>query len=292
MKHNIKCGLYTALITPFWNGVVDFASLEKLLEFQIKARVDGIVLCGTTGESATLSDEERYQMVKFTSSFCRGKTRIIAGTGTNNTHHSMELTRRISELDIDGFLVVSPYYNKTNDEGLVLHFKKIAESTHLPILLYNVPSRTGLDIPDSIIFRLSDIPNIIGLKDATGNLARVVSVRSELSEEFLLFSGEDSTSLAFNASGGNGVISVVSNIAPQKMLKLQEISLSRNNLSAAFSLQKDIFHIANALFRETNPIPVKYACFLMNMCHNEYRLPLFEPSETVKEQIKQILEIC
>ena len=289
----LERGLYTALITPFNNGKVDYASLERLLEFQLKFGVKNLVLCGTTGESATLSSEEKLEIARFSANFVGSKANIILGTGSNNTTASAELTKKASSLGVKGFLVVSPYYNKATQEGLFLHFKEIAKNTDLPVILYNVPSRTGVDIADVTIARLAnEVENIIGLKDATGNLARVPSIRLKTDEKFLLLSGEDATALAFNASGGDGVVSVVSNIAPALSLELQELSLKRENFEKAFKLQGKIFEIAEVLFKEVNPIPVKFALFLKNLCKNEYRLPLCEPSLVVKTEIERILELC
>jgi 4-hydroxy-tetrahydrodipicolinate synthase len=293
MKHSLPKGLYTALVTPFKEGKVDFSALEKLLDFQIKSAVQGIVVFGTTGEGATLSEEEKFEIAKFAINFVKGKVKIIAGTGGNNTLVSAELTAKISTLNPDGFLVVSPFYNKATSEGLLLHFKEIAGKTELPIILYNVPGRTNMNISDDIIQKLHESQkNIIGLKDATGDLSRVPSVRSKVGKDFLLLSGEDATALAFNASGGDGVISVASNVAPKLCLELQNISLSRNNLETAFEIQEKIFKISEVLFSEVNPIPVKYALYLMNFCLNEYRLPLCQPSENAKEKIKNILTLC
>lgn len=288
----ITKGLYTAIITPFKNGKVDFTSFEKLLEMQINAKVQGITVCGTTGESATLSAEEKFEITKFAINFAKGKVKIISGTGSNNTAYSAELTKKISSLNPDAFLIVSPFYNKATNQGLLLHFKEIASKTDLPIILYNVPSRTNVNMSDDIIAKLAEEKNILGLKDASGDLARVPSLRSKVGKDFLLLSGEDATALAFNASGGDGIISVVSNIAPKLCLDLQEISLSRNGLEKAFEMQEKIFKIAEVLFSEVNPIPVKYALHLMNLCENEYRLPLCLPSESVQEKIKNILNLC
>jgi 4-hydroxy-tetrahydrodipicolinate synthase len=289
----LQKGLYTALITPFDNGKVDYASLEKLLEFQLKFGIRNLVLCGTTGESATLSNDEKLEIARFSTKFVGSRANIILGTGSNNTSVSAELTKRASSLDVKGFLVVSPYYNKATQEGIFLHFKEVAKNTDLPIILYNVPSRTGVDIADVTVARLaSEVKNIIALKDATGNLARVPSLRLKTDADFLLLSGEDATALAFNASGGDGVVSVVSNIAPAISLELQELSLKRENFEKAFKLQGIIFEIAEVLFREINPIPVKFALFLKNLCKNEYRLPLCEPSLEVKAEIERILQLC
>lgn len=291
MKVNLPKGLYTALITPFKNGKVDYSSLETLLSFQINAGVIGVVLFGTTGESATLEPQEKYEIIKFAVNFAKGRLKIIAGSGTNNTAHSAKLTSELSKLNPDGFLVVSPYYNKANRQGLLMHFQEIARATDLPIILYNVPGRTGQNMQDDVIAELAQTKNIIGLKDATGDLARVPSLRAKVGKEFLLLSGEDATAVAFNASGGDGLISVTSNIAPKLVGDLQKLSLDRGNFEEALKLQERVFAITSALFLEVNPIPVKYSCFLLKMCENEYRLPLCEPSQKVKEELKEIIKL-
>ena len=291
--NNLNKGLYTALITPFTGNKIDYKSLEKLLDFQIQNGVPSIVLCGTTGESSTLSSEEKLQIAEFAVNFCKGRVKIILNTGTNNTEASVKLTKDASKLKIDGILAIAPYYNKANKEGLILHFTKIAESTHLPVIIYNVPARAGFDLSDDITAHLyKNVKNIVGLKDATGDLSRVISIRSKTDKNFLLLSGEDATALAFNASGGDGVISVVSNVAPKLMQNLQTISLKRSNLEDAFEMQERIYKIAKVLFKEVNPIPVKYLAFLMNLCNNEYRLPLCQPSSEVIEEVKKILVLC
>lgn len=288
----ISQGTYTALITPFKNQKIDFQSFEKILDFQIKSSIDGVVVCGSTGESANISDDEKYDIAKFVIGFAKNRIKVIVGSGSNNTQASAILTKKISELQPEGFLIISPYYNKTTQEGVYNHFKIIASYTDLPIILYNVPSRTNIDIANSTILRLAEIKNIIGLKDATADLSRVLALRSNISQNFLLFSGDDATAFAFNLVGGNGVISVVSNIAPIKMKMLQDASFAKQNLSEFLSLQDDIYKISSVLFAEPNPIPVKYAYFLMGMCQNEYRLPLIEPSEAIKDDVKKILNIC
>lgn len=292
MKRVFDRGLYTALITPFKNNKVDYDSLAKLLDFQMKNRVKGVVVFGTTGEGSTLSLEEKQEILKFTLSYVKNTIRVIASIGTNNTAHAQEMAQKFAILSPDAFLVLTPYYSRTTQEGLYQHFQKVAISSDLPIILYNIPKRTGIDISDDTIIRLCNMSNIIGLKDATGEIARVSSLKSKVTKEFLLFSGDDFTSLAFNSSGGDGSISAVSNIIPGQMNELQELSLASINLEAALALQNKIFTIASTLFMETNPIPVKYACFLKNLCQNEYRLPLVEPSAHVKEKIKEILAIC
>lgn len=291
--HNLTRGLYTALITPFSKGEVDYNSLAKLLDFQIKNRVPAVVLCGTTGESPTLSSREKLEIANFAVNFCKGAIKIILNTGTNNTLDSVNLTKEASSLKIDGILAVSPYYNKANMEGLIEHFTQIAKSTHLPIILYNVPSRTGLDISDEIIAHLYKTnQNIIGLKDATGDLSRVPSIRHKTDNNFLLLSGEDATALAFNLSGGDGIISVVSNVVPSLANSVQNISLNKYNRAKALELQEKLYIISKVLFAETNPIPIKYLAFLMGLCQDEYRLPLALPSKETIEEIKKILVLC
>jgi 4-hydroxy-tetrahydrodipicolinate synthase len=291
--HSLKKGLYTALITPFVEEKVDYKSLGKLLDFQINAGVKSVVLCGTTGEAPTLNEEEKLEIAKFAVKHCNGKMNIILNTGSNNTKQSSELTQKASTIGINGIMAVTPYYNKASDEGLYLHFKSIANSTELPVILYNVPSRTGLNIKDDLIAKLyKEIQNIVGLKDATGDLTRVISIRSKTDDNFLLLSGEDETALGFNVSGGDGCISVVSNIAPKLALELQNLSLSRNNLDKVLEKQQKNSQIAKVLFSEVNPIPVKHLAYLMGLCEAEYRLPLCVPSAKTIEELKNILHLC
>jgi 4-hydroxy-tetrahydrodipicolinate synthase len=288
-------GLYTALITPFTKDKkIDFNSLEKLLNFQISNNLDGVVLCGTTGEGATLSSIEKLEIAEFSSNIIKNKIKIILNCGTNNTQVSANLAKDASKLNIDGLLAITPYYNKASDKGMFLHFAEIAKNTNLPIILYNVPSRTGIDLKDSIIGELAtNFKNIVGIKDATGDLSRISSLRLKVENNFFLFSGEDATSLAFNESGGDGVISVASNIVPNLMLKLQNLSL-KDDLNTTkeekLHLQKLIYKISRILFMEVNPIPVKYLLFLMGLCENEYRLPLCSPSNHVVQEIEKLYQ--
>lgn len=278
-------GLFTAIVTPFKNGAIDEASLEKLVEFQIAGKVDGIVPCGTTGESPTLSHEEHSRVIEICVKVANKRIQVIAGTGSNATDEAVAMTEHAKKVGADGCLVVAPYYNKPNAEGLYQHYKAI-DKCGLPIIVYNVPGRSVVNISDANIARMAaDLKNVVGIKDATGDLLRVATLRLLIKKPFSYLSGEDGTAVGFNAMGGNGVISVSSNIAPRLCKDLQD-ACAKGDYKKALQLQDLLTDLHEAMFCETNPIPVKYAASLMGLCSTENRLPLVEASQSSKDRIE------
>ena len=284
-----NCQTYTALITPFRNGKLDEEALVKLVELQIAGGVDGIVPCGTTGESPTLSHEEHNLVIEICVKTAKGRIKIMAGTGSNSTAEAVAMTSQAAQAGVDSCLIVAPYYNKPTPEGIFQHFKALNECG-VPLIIYNIPGRSVVNIADETLARLFELDNVVGIKDATGDLARVASLRHLVKKDFLYLSGEDVTVVGFNAMGGNGVISVTANIAPKLVSDLQKAT-ARGDFKAALEIQGQLTPLHLALFAETNPIPVKYAASLMGLCDSEIRLPLTEPSDDVKERISAEMKI-
>lgn len=276
---------YTALITPFKNGKIDEKALEKLVNFQIKNGVDGIVPCGTTGESPTLSHEEHNLVIELCVKFAKKRIQVMAGTGSNSTAEAISATNYAKKVGADSCLIVAPYYNKPTPEGVFQHFKALNECG-IPLIIYNIPGRSVINISDENLARIAELKNVVGIKDATGDLARVASLRLLIKKKFLYLSGEDATVVGFNAMGGNGVISVTSNIAPKLVSDLQKVC-ANGDYKKALELQDKMTNLHAAMFCETNPIPIKYAASLMGFCNSEIRLPLVEPSDAAKERIKK-----
>jgi 4-hydroxy-tetrahydrodipicolinate synthase len=284
-------GIYTAIITPFKNNEIDIESFEKLIEYQIKGGVAGIVPCGTTGESPTLSHDEHKFVIKKAIEIAKGRIKIIAGTGSNSTQESIELTKAAEELGADAALLVTPYYNKPTQEGIFQHYKKIHDETKISIILYNIPGRSIIDINNETLERLFKLDRIIGIKDATGNLNRPIELNHIVSKEIAHFSGEDDNALDFYKIGGNGLISVTSNIFPEIVSKIYEF-WSNGNFEEAAKLQNRLKKVNKVLFCETNPIPIKFAMSEFGFCSNEIRLPLTLPAkDSQTEIIKAIKEI-
>jgi 4-hydroxy-tetrahydrodipicolinate synthase len=281
-------GSITAMITPFENGAVDHRALAAFTEWQIEQGTHGLVPCGTTGESPTLEDEERLAVVKTVIKAARGRVPVIAGTGSNNTAHAIHYTQAAEKAGADAALVVAPYYNKPTQEGLYLHFRAIAEATRLPIILYNVPGRCSVDIGVDTMARLSKLPNVIGVKDATANLARASLQRAACKPGFVQISGEDATALGFNAHGGVGAISVTSNVAPKLCAQFQEATL-RGDFATALEIQDRLMPLHDVLFAETSPGPAKYAVSLLGRAQESVRLPLAPVSETTKAKIRAVM---
>jgi 4-hydroxy-tetrahydrodipicolinate synthase len=286
-------GVYTALITPFTaQGVVDEKAFQDFVEWQIGQGVHGLVPCGTTGESPTLTHEEHNRVIDLCVEVARGRVPVMAGTGSNSTEEAIMTTRHAKKAGADCVLVVAPYYNKPTQEGLYQHFKAINDAVDIPIILYNVPARTVVDIKDDTIARLAELTNIVGLKDATGDLARPYTLREKLKnihkEQFCLFSGEDMTAVAFNVSGGQGCISVASNIMPKTCAQVQEACVRKDYVSA-LTLHDKLVALNSILFCETSPAPVKYAASLMGKCLPNLRLPLVTVSEVSQKEIEKIL---
>ncbi|OFW80356.1 MAG: 4-hydroxy-tetrahydrodipicolinate synthase [Alphaproteobacteria bacterium RIFCSPLOWO2_01_FULL_40_26] len=274
---------YTALITPFANNQIDKKSLAKLIEFQIKNGIDGIVPCGTTGESPTLSHEEHNFVIEFCVKTAKGRVKIMAGTGSNSTEEAVMMTKHARKVGADSCLIVAPYYNKPTPEGVFQHFKEL-DKCGIPLVIYNIPGRSVINISDENLARIAELKNIVGIKDATGDLARVASLRLLIKKKFSYLSGEDATVVGFNAMGGNGVISVSANIVPKMVSDLQKTT-AKGDYKTALKLQDKLTALHNAMFCETNPIPIKYAASLMGLCLDEIRLPLVSPSKSAKERI-------
>lgn len=279
---------FTALITPFKNGQIDEKSLEKLVEFQIKNGVGGIVPCGTTGESPTLSHEEHNLVIDLCVKIANKRVKVMAGTGSNSTSEAIMMTNHAKEIGADSCLIVAPYYNKPTAEGVYQHFKALNDCD-IPLIIYNIPGRSVINISDETLARIAELKNVIGIKDATGDLARVASLRLLIKKDFSYLSGEDATVVGFNAMGGNGVISVTSNIAPKMVSDLQKFT-AQGDYKSALAIQDQLTDLHAAMFCETNPIPIKYAASLMGLCSSEIRLPLTEPSAAAKARITKEMQ--
>ncbi len=282
-------GAFTAIVTPFKNGKVDEAALKRLIRFGIEGGVSGFVPCGTTGESPTLSHDEHNRVVELTVKEVAGAVKVIAGTGSNSTEEAVALTKHAKSVGADGALLVSPYYNKPTQEGLYRHFKAVAEAADIPIVLYNIQARTAVNIENSTVLKLSKIPNIVGVKEASGSILQVSEVARLCGPEFDLLSGDDQMTFPLMALGGKGVISVVTNIAPGMMAGLVS-AMSNGEVEKARSIHFDMYELCQAMFLETNPIPVKAALGLMGKIEPELRLPLCSPSEANMEKLKAVLE--
>ena len=275
---------YTALVTPFKNNQIDEKAFSNLIEFQIKNDIDGIVPCGTTGESPTLSHEENNRLVEIAVKVAGGKIKVMAGTGSNSTSEAVAMTNHAKKIGADSCLIVAPYYNKPTQEGIYQHFKEL-NKCEIPMIIYNIPGRSVINITDQTLARISELENVIGIKDATGDLARVATLKLLVKKNFLFLSGEDATAVGFNAMGGNGIISVTSNILPKMVSDLQKAT-ALSDYKTAVKIQDQLTNFHSAMFCETNPIPVKYALSLMGFCENEIRLPLCAPSQEAQNRIK------
>ena len=283
-------GSSVALITPmFDDGKVDYASLENLIDFHIDAGTSSIVSVGTTGESATIGVVEHLHVIKRTIEHAAKRIPVIAGTGANSTSEAIELTKEAKSLGADACLLVTPYYNKPTQEGLYQHFKFIAETVDIDQLLYNVPGRTAVDMSVDTTLRLAEIDNIIGIKDATGNLSVIKQLVERCPEDFLLLTGDDATALDFILCGGHGGISVTANIVPKELQKVYLSAMSGQS-DLAKELNKKLENLHNHLFLEANPIPVKWALYKMGKCHKGIRLPLLLLSEEYQSVISTDLE--
>ena len=276
-------GAATALITPMNENGVDYAALEKLVDWQIQQGIDALVICGTTGENSTLSDAEHRQVLKFALEVVDGKVPMIAGTGSNDVAYAIDLTKYACEIGYDGMLVVTPYYNKTTQKGLVTMFTAIADASTKPIILYNVPSRTGVNIEPATCAILAKHPMIKAIKEASGNISKIVEIAALCGDELDIYSGNDDQIVPIMACGGKGVISVLSNLLPGETSEMCHKVLE-GDVAGAMELQKKYLKLTNALFSEVNPIPVKAAMSAMGFCENYLRLPLV-PMEEAHEAI-------
>lgn len=273
MKLPLFTSCCTALVTPFLNGQINFPMLEQLLKRQMDAGIKAVVIAGTTGESATLSDEEKIALFRRAKEYVGDECMIIAGTGSNSTAHAAALSMAAQEVGADALLIVSPYYNKATPEGLYAHYLTIAHSVRIPIILYNVPSRTGVDIPVSVYKRLSRVPNIAGVKEATTDMVKLARIQRECEEDFHIWSGNDDLAVTAMALGAKGVISVASNVAPMEVQMMAEAALD-GDFDTAAALQIELLPLIELLFCEVNPIPVKAAMKLKGCDCGDCRLPL------------------
>ncbi|MFO7605138.1 MAG: 4-hydroxy-tetrahydrodipicolinate synthase [Desulfurivibrionaceae bacterium] len=282
-------GAFVAIVTPFTDGKIDEQELIDLIEFQIAGGTHGIVPCGTTGESATMSHEEHQRVVELTIKTVNGRVPVVAGSGSNSTAESIALTRHAKEAGADGALVITPYYNKPSQEGLYRHFKAVAEAVDIPIILYNVPSRTGVNMLPATVARCAQIPNIVGIKEATGDLNQISEVIRLCPDDFTVLSGDDFTALATVAIGGKGVISVTSNVAPADMAAMMEAALA-NDMVKARELHYKLFPLIQAMFFDTNPVPAKTTLALMGKIKGANpRMPICEMSAEALEKMKQVI---
>lgn len=289
IRTKIFKGAATALITPFKLGKIDFDSFEKLIERQLESGISAIVICGTTGEASALSIEEHLKCIEFAVSRVNKRVPVIAGTGNNSFEKAKYLSLKACEVGADSLLVVTPYYNKANAEGLIKYYTDIAELSTKPIILYNVPSRTGVNIPLEVYLKLSEHENIVGVKEAGGNISGIALLSSKVSEDFAIYSGNDDQILPILSLGGSGVISVVSNVFPRETQKLCDAYFAQDTEKAR-RLQLKLIDIINALFSDVNPIPVKYALSELGLCSNELRLPLTQANNNTKKLVYQALK--
>jgi 4-hydroxy-tetrahydrodipicolinate synthase len=283
-------GTFTALVTPFRNGAIDVAGFEKLIYNQIAAGISGVVAVGTTGESPTLSHEERQELIRLAIATAKKRCQVLAGTGSNATQHAVADTKMAEKLGADGALLVAPYYNKPSQEGLFRHFKTIADATSLPIMLYNIPGRCGVDIaPDTVTRLAKECRNIVSIKEASGSVERISELRVRLPESFTVLSGDDSLTLPFMAVGAVGVVSVASNLFPAEVCALVR-AYECGDAKLAFNLHYKMFPLFKDLFIEPNPVPVKTALSWRGAMSGEVRLPLCDMSESNQARLRKTLE--
>lgn len=285
MRKPLFTGACTALVTPFLDGNVNYPMMEQLLRRQIECGIPAVVIAGTTGESPTLSDNEKIELFRRCKEYAGSACKIIAGTGTNSTEHAISLSVAAEEAGVDALLVVSPYYNKSTPDGLFAHYLSIAHAVSLPIILYNVPTRTGVDIPVSVYQRLARVPNIIGVKEASSDIAKIARIKLACGPDFSVWSGNDDQIVPVLSLGGNGVISVLSNIYPSETHAMCQAAL-KGDYETAAALQQQFLPLIDLLFCEVNPIPVKEALKCIGFDCGECRLPLSRLTKEHKQQIK------
>lgn len=282
-------GAFVAIVTPFIDGKLDEQGLKDLIEFQIAGGTKGIVPCGTTGEPATMSHAEHHRVVELTIKIVAGRVPVLAGTGSNSTSESIELTRAAKEAGADGALMITPYYNKPSQEGLFQHFKAVAEAVDIPIILYNVPSRTSVNMLPETVARCAQIANIVGIKEATADLNQISQVIRLCPKDFIVMSGDDFTSMPTVMIGGAGVISVTSNVAPKDMAAMMDAALA-GDIAKAQELHYKLFPLIQAMFIDTNPVPAKTALAMMGKIKSGLpRLPLYKMNEANEEKLKKVL---
>ena len=288
MEKPLFTGVCTALVTPFLDGNVNYPMMELLLRRQIQARIEAVVLCGTTGESPTLSDREKLEIFRRGKRCAAGACKIIAGTGSNDTRHAIALSKAAEETGVDALLVVSPYYNKATPAGLLAHYAAIAGAVHIPVIVYNVPSRTGVDIPVSVYQQLARIPNIAGVKEASPDIVKIEKIRALCPADFAVWSGNDDLAAAVMALGGSGVISVLSNVLPEQTQAMARAALN-GDFDTAADLQIHLLPLIVDLFSEVNPIRVKAAMRLTGYDCGECRMPLTPISRENLQKLKALL---
>jgi len=282
-------GSFVAMVTPFRNGKVDEAKLRDLVELHVTHGTDGLIPCGTTGESPTLNHDEHHRVVEIVIEAARGRIRVIAGTGSNSTAEAIEMTKHAERAGAAGALVVNPYYNKPTQEGLYRHFRAVAESVAIPVLLYNIQSRTAINVETDTLARLArDVKNIVGVKEASGSLDQMSQVIAACGPDFSVLSGDDNITLPLLAIGGSGVVSVIANIVPRETADLVHAALE-GDWKRARDLHYRLFPLARAAFLETNPIPIKEAMAMAGMLEPEFRLPMCRMSDANREKLRAIL---
>jgi 4-hydroxy-tetrahydrodipicolinate synthase len=285
-------GTYTAIVTPFKDGQIDETALQRLIERQVRGGVDGVVPVGTTGESPTLSYEEHIRVIELTVEFAAKRIKVLAGSGANSTQEAIFLTKAAEKVGADGSLQVAPYYNKPTPEGLFQHFRAIANATKLPIVLYSIPGRCGVEIGIETVQRLArETKTVIGIKEAGGNADRVSQLRVACGEKFTILSGDDSLTLPFMAVGAHGVVSVASNIIPREVSRMVQ-AFAKGDTKAALRLHAKFYPVFKDLFIETNPVPVKAAMAMLGQVTEEYRLPLVPMSGGNRDKLRATLQSC
>lgn len=282
-------GSAVAIITPFKEDGVDFEKLKELLEWHVENKTDAIVICGTTGEASTMSEKERKDAIKFTVDVINHRIPVIAGTGNNNTMTSLEMSKWAESVGVDGLLVITPYYNKTSQKGLFTHFKIINDGVKTPIIVYNVPSRTGMNVSPSMAKQLSELSNVVAIKEASGDISQIAKIKALCGDKLDIYSGNDDQIIPILSLGGIGVISVLANVIPKEVHDMCELYLA-GKVNEALKLQMDTLDLTNNLFIETNPIPVKTALNIMGFNVGHLRLPLYQMEEGNLEKLKQALK--
>ncbi len=290
MKNTIFTGAGVAIVTPMNpDGSINFDKLGEYIDFQIKNSTDAIIICGTTGEASTMTDEEHLECIRFAVEKTAKRVPVIAGTGSNDTQYAVELSQKAEELGADGLLVVTPYYNKTSQRGLIAHFTAIADSVNIPIILYNVPGRTGVNITPETCKKLSEHKNIVALKEASGNISQVAKIIALCGENLDVYSGNDDMIVPIMSLGGKGVISVLSNVLPEETHLMAQHCLD-GNYAEATKLQIDYLEFINALFTDVNPVPVKEAMNIMGMNAGECRMPLYKMSDEGRNALEAVIK--
>ncbi len=288
MKPIVFTGAAVAIITPFNENGIDFDCFGKIIDDQIANGTDAIVVCGTTGESATMPDEEHLSAIEFCVKHVNKRVPVIAGTGTNDTPHCIKLSQGAQALGADALLLVTPYYNKTTQRGLIAHYKMVAESVDIPIILYNVPSRTGLNILPETLKELSKVPNIVAVKEASGNISQVAKIAELCGDDMIIYSGNDDQIVPVMSLGGKGVISVLSNVAPKQTHDIVDLYL-KGDVNKSLKMQLEAIELIDALFIEVNPIPVKTAMNMLGYNAGSLRMPLYEMSDANKETLRKAM---